>query len=243
MSLIRFHNIKKTFGKKEVLSNVSFEINEGEIFGLVGRSGGGKTTLLKILIGMLRVDEGKIFFEGKDILKRLTDLRKNTGFATQENMLFNELTVKENSYYFGELYGLHKKDLKDRFSELIDLLGLVGFENSLIKNLSGGMAKRANLLVALIHKPKLLILDEPTVGLDPLLRKNLWRYIHKINDEEGMTIFVISHLLEEMEENCTRIGILKNGNIVALATPSEYKAKYKISFGEIFQEVMRNESL
>ena len=238
-----FDGVKKVFRGKEVLSDVSFGIKKGEIFGLVGESGCGKTTLLKTIMGGCRVDSGGIFFENKVALENMNYLRKNTGFATQDNMLFNELTVKENGFYFGRLYNMKKGYIKTRFNELINLFKLGGFEHNKISQLSGGMAKRANLLVALMHKPKLLILDEPTIGLDYLLRSVLWGYIHKINKEENTTILVTSHLLDEIEENCDRIGILKYGTIVSLASVSEYKKHYKESksFSEIFQCIIKNE--
>jgi len=243
MVFLKFEKVKKSFGKKEVLSEVSFDVKEKEIFGLIGVSGGGKTTLLKILVGMSRATGGKIWFEEKDVLEKPFYLRKNTGFATQKNMLFEELTLAENSSYFGKLYGVKRGNLKQRFVNLVELLGLGGFEDLQIRYFSGGMVKRANLLVALIHSPKLLILDEPTIGLDPILRENLWGYIHVIN-QEGTTILVTSHLLDEIEQNCSRVGILKSGKVVTLATIKEYKSKYgNKPFSKIFQEVMSHGSL
>jgi ABC-2 type transport system ATP-binding protein len=240
MNLLEFQNIKKRFKKKEILKDVSFNIKQGEIFGLVGRSGSGKSTLLKILIGMVREDNGDILFEGHDANKKLNYLRKNTGFATQENMLFEELSIKENSFYFGELYGIKRKNIKQKFNELIKLMGLSGFEDTLITHLSGGMVKRANILVSLIHSPKLLVLDEPTIGLDPLLRSILWAYIRKIN-KEGTTVLVTSHLLDEIEENCDRVAILNLGKIISIAPISQYKEKFgkNKTFSQIFQELLK----
>jgi len=244
MNLLEFENIKKRFGDFEVLSDISFNVKSGELFGLVGRSGSGKTTLLKILIGMARPSAGKITFDNQNAIRKIKYLRKNTGFASQENMLLDELTIKENSYYFGDLYGVRKSQIKIKFEELIQLLDLKGFENTLIKDLSGGMKKRANILVSLIHDPKLLILDEPTVGLDSILRQTIWDYIHSIN-KAGTTIFVTSHLLDEIEENCDRIAILKKGSILSLASPEQYKqhyGQYK-SFNEVFEELLKNENI
>ncbi len=237
--LIEFRNVKKRYSSKTVLSDVSFGIKEGEIFGLIGTSGSGKTTLFKILIGICPIDGGSVLFQGKNAMHNLKDLRKSTGFATQRNTLFEELSLYENSIYFAKLYGMKKKDIKLKFEELTSLMGLKGFENYLIKNLSGGMIKRANLLVSLLHNPHLLVLDEPTVGLDPLLRKILWDYIKKIN-KLGTTIIVTSHLLEEMEENCNRIGILGNGKILSVASPEDYKKKYgeELDFNKIFRAVL-----
>jgi ABC-2 type transport system ATP-binding protein len=244
MSLLEFDEIKKSYAKREILSGVSFDIKEGEIFGLVGGSGSGKSTLLNVMIGIAKAESGKILFEGKDALHKIKHLRKNTGFATQANMLFDELTIRENSLYFGSLYGLSRRKIKSRLNELLKLLKLRGFENVLVRNLSGGMAKRANLLISLIHNPKLLILDEPTVGLDPLLRKILWNYIQDIN-KAGTTILVTSHLLDEIEENCSRVAVLKNGSIIAVGTPDQYRehgGKDK-SLGDVVQEFLKDETV
>jgi ABC-2 type transport system ATP-binding protein len=239
MYLLEFNDVVKKYGKKGVLNGVTFKIKEKEIFGLIGKSGSGKSTFLKVLMGMTKIEGGEILFDKKDAKKYIQYLRGNTGFATQGNMLFDELTTRENAYYFGDLYEMKKKVVREEFDKLISLLSLDGFENTLVKNLSGGMQKRANLLVSLIHQPKLLILDEPTVGLDTLLRNSLWEYIHKINDA-GTTILVTSHLLEEIEQNCDRIGILEQGKIWGVATPAQYKKKFgkKKTLNEIFHEVL-----
>jgi len=240
MAFLEFSGIKKRYGESCILNNVSFEIKEGEVFGLIGRSGCGKSTFLKILVGMVRADDGKILFDGKDAIKDINYLRASTGFATQENMLFDELSTKENSFYFGKLYGMKSKEIRANFEQLIDLLELNGYEDVLAKNLSGGMIKRANILVSLIHKPKFLILDEPTVGLDPGLRRVLWGYIHEVH-KTGTTILVTSHLLEEIEANCDKIAILSKGDIVSVGNPQEYRNIYKKleSFNEIFEEIAK----
>jgi ABC-2 type transport system ATP-binding protein len=239
MTLLEFKSVGKKFGKVSVLEDVSFRIRKGEIFGLIGKSGCGKSTLLRVLIGMIRSDAGKILFEDKDAWSKRGYLRKSTGFATQGNTLFLDLTVWENARFFGELYGVKKSVLKSRFAELIKLLSLEGFEDSLVKTLSGGMTKRANLLVSLIHGPDLLILDEPTVGLDSILRGALWKYIKRIN-RDGTTILVTSHLIDEIEDNCNRVAILDAGVIASIATVAEYKKHYgkdkKLS--EIFREIV-----
>jgi ABC-2 type transport system ATP-binding protein len=240
MVLLEFKDIKKRFGKREVLKGVSFKIFPGEIIGLIGKSGCGKTTLLKILMGLSKQDEGTIIFENKSINSEKNYLRKKTGFAAQESTLFPDLTLKENAFFFGKLYGIHKQELNAKFNELVSFLSLKGFEDFLVKKLSGGMKKRANLLVSLIHNPQLLILDEPTGGLDSLLRKNLWDYILKIN-REGTTIIIISHLLEEIEKNCSRVAILDEGKIKSFASIREYKNYYrsKRNLNEIFHEVVK----
>lgn len=242
MYLLEFNGIEKRYGKKEILKDLSLKIKEGEIFGLIGRSGEGKTTLLKVLIGMARADKGQVYFEKTLLPSDPLYLRRKTGFATQENTLFEELTIAENSRYFGTLYGLKKKEIHERLQELLVLLELKGFENLLVKQISGGMKKRANLLVSLIHGPKLLVLDEPTVGLDPLIRKNIWNYIHKIH-EAGTTILVTSHILEEIERNCDRIGVLSKGEIIAVGSLEQYHATYPKaeSLNDIFEVIVKEE--
>jgi len=239
MALLEFHNLEKRYGRKEVLRGISFSINKGDIFGLVGRSGCGKTTLLKILMGLVSLDKGDITFEDLKFRKKLNYLRKNTGYASQEDTLFEELTIKENAYYFGKLYGLNKKQIKLNLDDLLVLLGLDGFENFEVRSLSGGMNKRTNLLVSIIHGPRLLILDEPTVGLDSLLRHSIWNYIKKIN-KNGTTILVTSHLLDELEENCNKIAVMKKGKIAESRTLEEYSKKYgEKPFARIFEEIIK----
>jgi ABC-2 type transport system ATP-binding protein len=240
MVFLKFESLKKRFGKKEVLTGVSFPVKKGEIFGLIGKSGQGKSVLLKILIGTIPPDYGNILFEGKNALKKINYLRKNTGFAGQDDMLFSELSVWENSLYFGKLYSMKKKKIKKRFDELIKLLGLGGSERIFVKHLSGGMRKRVNILVSLIHNPSLLIMDEPTIGLDSILRNILWDYIHKIN-QEGTTILVTSHLLDEISDNCDTIGVLNEGTMISCASLDEYKAEYgeDNSLREIFEGLVQ----
>jgi len=244
MNLLEFQGIEKRFGQREVLSSVSFNILKGEIFGLIGSSGCGKSTLFNILLGMMRADNGKIMFEGENALQKLESIRENTGFATQHNMLFDELTIEENSFYFGALYNLNKKEIRERMHKLLKLLSLGSFEQTQVQNLSGGMEKRANLLVSLIHNPKLLVLDEPTGGLDPVLRKSLWRYINQIN-KTGTTILVTSHLFDEIGENCDRIGVLKGGTIVSIGTLEQYKKHFgkEKTLDEIFGQILGNENI
>lgn len=244
MALLEFKEVSKSFGKKEVLKEISLSVKEGELFGLLGVSGGGKSTLFNILMGLVSKDKGKILLEGKDVDKDVNNLRKNTGFATQSNMIFDELNIRENSLYFGSLYGMKRKAIKERLAKLLDLLGLEGAEKTLVRNLSGGMKKRANLLISLIHEPLLLLLDEPTGGLDPILRGILWKYIREIN-KAGTTVLVASHLIDEIEENCDKVGIMKNGKIIALASPSQYRAHYgkKKPLQDVFEELMRDENI
>lgn len=222
---IEFQNIKKRYGKNEVLIGVNLEIPYGERFGIIGVSGSGKTTLLNILIGFLRADEGSIYYNLRDILREKKAVRKTFGFAAQDGSFYKDLTVTENLNYFGTLYGMSKADIQKRAKGLLALVELSNAKNSLGKNLSRGMQKRLDIACAMIHEPKVLILDEPTEDLDPMLRKDILLLIKKIN-ERGTTIIITSHLLTEIESICTKIAILHNGRILETGTTNDLKGRY-----------------
>ena len=243
-ALLIFDKVRKSFGRKVVLSDVSFSVKKGEIFGLVGRSGGGKSTLIRILLGISRLNSGKVFLRNKNISKDLVSLRSKVGFVSQGNSLFLELTLKENCRYFADLNKIKSKTFEERFKELTVLLRLVGVENMRLSTFSGGMLKRANILVSLIHKPEILILDEPSAGLDSMLKKDLWKYVRDLNKKEKITIFLVTHMLDEIEDNCARVAILKDGHIVACSSVVKYKSAYAgRSFNEIFQEIMNDKDI
>lgn len=222
---IEFQNIKKRYGKNEVLLGVTLEIPYGERFGIIGVSGSGKTTLLNILIGFLRANAGSIFYNLRDILKEKKTVRRTFGFAAQDGSFYKDLTVMENLRYFGTLYGMSKEDILKRSKGLLALVDLSRAKNTLGKNLSRGMQKRLDIACAMIHDPKVLILDEPTEDLDPMLRKDILLLIKKIN-ERGTTIIITSHLLSEIEAICTKIAILHGGRIIEIGTPADLKGRY-----------------
>jgi len=224
-ALIEFKNIKKRFGKHEVLKGVNLEIPYGERFGIIGVSGSGKSTLLNVLIGFLRANEGGIFYNMRDILKEKKAVRKTFGFAAQDGSFYNDLTVTENLRYFGTLYGMSRGDIDKRARGLLELVDLSKAVKTLAKNLSRGMQKRLDIACAMIHEPKVLILDEPTEDLDPMLRKDILLLIKKIN-ERGTTILITSHLLSEIEASCTKIAILHGGQIIETGSPSDLKGRY-----------------
>ncbi len=224
--IIKFEEISKKFGKNQVLNNLNFSIQEGDIYGIIGISGSGKTTILNLLIGFLRANAGKIFFQNKDITKNKKSILKQFGFATQTGSFYNRLTVKENLRFFGRLYKLSKKELNERINELIELVELKGAENLLAKQLSTGMKRRLDIACALITYPNVLILDEPTEDLDPFLRKEILRLIRKINQQRGTTTIITSHLLGEMEEICKNIAILHKGQIIESGSPESLRENY-----------------
>lgn len=235
--IIKVNNVSKVFNRRIVLDNIDLEINSGEIFGIIGASGSGKTTLLNIIIGFLKPETGDVLFRNEHLLdhkdahsfrsvfKYTDDLKKIVGMASQVPSFYNNLTVKENLYYFGTLYNLNHDSIKSNTTTLINLMDLHGFDNTLAKNLSGGMQRRLDMACALIHDPKILILDEPTADLDPLLRAHIWRLVRKIN-KRGTTIILSSHHLSELEGLCNRIAIIKDGSLLAIGTPNEIKDRF-----------------
>lgn len=222
---IQFQNIKKRFGKHEVLVGVNLEIPYGERFGIIGVSGSGKTTLLNILIGFLSANTGSVYFNLRDVLKEKKTVRKTFGFAAQDGSFYGELSVMENLRYFGTLHDMAKENIEKRAKGLLALVGLSYAKDTLGKNLSRGMQKRLDIACAMIQDPKVLILDEPTEDLDPMLRKDILLLIKKIN-ERGTTIIITSHLLTEIESICTKIAVLHGGKIIETGTPADLKGRY-----------------
>lgn len=235
--IFRVKEVGKVFDRRVVLNDINIEINAGEIFGLIGASGSGKSTLLNILVGFLKPETGDVEFrrehllEHRDshiyrsVIKNHEELKKIAGMASQTPSFYDTLTVKENLEYFGSLYGLSKDMIKANITSLVNLMDLQGSENKIAKNLSGGMQRRLDIACALIHDPKILILDEPTADLDPLLRNHIWRLVKKIN-KRGTTIILASHHLSELETLCSRIAILKDGKILSIGTPNEIKERF-----------------
>lgn len=237
-SVIKVKNVNKRFGKNKILEKVNFEINSGEIFGIIGLSGSGKTTLLNTLIGFLRPDVGDVVFklehllnfrdseeQYRSVFKNQIDAKNIFGFAAQSASVYSQLSSVENLDYFGRLYGLSKDVRKTNIDILLKLMNLYESRNLLAGNLSGGMLKRLDIACSLIHDPKILLLDEPTSDLDPLLRKQMWSLIKEIN-QKGTTIILSSHFLDELEHLCDRVGILYDATIIHTGTPSEIKNTY-----------------
>ena len=240
---IQFLSVTKAFNKHVVLDNLSLDIPYGEITGIIGSSGSGKTTILNILIGFIKQDSGKILFQSREVLKDITNVSTIFGFASQGGSFYHELNVQENLMYFGKLYGLKTKDIKKRIDYLLKTLELEAARKTYARSLSTGMARRLDIACALIHTPKVLILDEPTEELDPLLRKELIKTLKKIRDD-GTTIILSSHLLGELESLCDKIAILKGGKIVKMDNPTNLKKEYKTeSLDEVFEIVMRGASI
>lgn len=223
---ITFLDITKIFGKNVVLDNLSLEIPFGEIYGIIGKSGSGKTTLLSILVGFLKPEKGKVFYQGQEVTDSYNKVLQYFGFTAQEGSFYPKLTVKENLEYFGTLYNLSPTEIEGKIPKVLKLVNLEGEENKLGFELSSGMKKRLDIACGILHDPKVLILDEPTEDLDPLLRKEILNLLKKINREKKTTIVITSHLLSEMEQICTRLAILHDKKILTSGTLNELKDNY-----------------
>jgi ABC-2 type transport system ATP-binding protein len=211
------------YGDREALRDVSFQVQPGELFGLLGPNGGGKTTLLEILATLRRPAEGTARVCGVDAAARPDEARRRIAVVFQRPALDPQLTPAENLRYQGHLYGLAGRGLAARSAELLERFGVADRADDRVKTLSGGLRRRVELAKALLHQPRVLLLDEPTVGLDPGGRRELWRHARRLRSESGVAILATTHLLEEAED-CDRVGILDRGKLVALDTPADLKA-------------------
>lgn len=224
--LLKVEKLRKYYNSNKVIDNVSFEAFKGEVLGIIGPSGSGKTTLLNTLIGFLEPDFGNIYFRKDnsffDISKNMDYLKKHFGFAAQHPSFYERLTVFENLDYFGSLYNLSEEARLSNIKTILELVELKHAKNTIAKNLSGGMQRRLDIGCAIIHNPEVLILDEPTSDLDPVLSKHIWELTKKIN-KKGTTIIVASHDLGEVEYFCTRVAIIFQGKMPYIATVTELK--------------------
>lgn len=223
MSIVRIEGATKKFGDTIAVDNVTLNIEEGEIFGLLGPNGAGKSTAINMITGLLPVDRGRISILDRDVVKDSMFTKKNTGIVPQDIAIYEDLTSQENVRFFAGLYGLGGKELADATAEALEFTGLGDNARSFPKNFSGGMKRRLNIACAIAHKPKLIIMDEPTVGIDPQSRNHILQSVRKLN-EQGCTVIYTSHYMEEVEEICTRIAIMDHGKVIAQGTKEELKA-------------------
>ena len=224
MSIIEVKNITKRFNDKLVLDNVSYEVNEGEIFGFIGPNGAGKSTLINIMTTLLIPDSGTIKICGYDILKEPIKAKECIGYVPQDLALIEDLNAYDNLEFFGALYGLKGKVLKERINEALKVTGLEKTKKQQVKKFSGGMKRRLNIAVAIMHHPKVLILDEPTVGVDPQSRNHIFSFIKNICKEWGTTIVYTSHYMEEVEELCKRVFIMDLGKEISYGEKGDIKS-------------------
>lgn len=220
---IQVTDLTKTFTDLTAVNHISFEIEQGEIFGLLGPNGAGKTTTLSILATMQKPTSGSATVQGKDILKDEDGVRKAIGIVFQDQSLDEELTARENMDFHGRLYRIPPDIRRQRIDELLRLVELHDRKDDLVKTFSGGMRRRLEIARGLLHHPSVLFLDEPTLGLDPQTRNHLWQYIATLSKEKNITIILTTHYMEEADRLCDRIAIIDHGTIIALDTPQSLK--------------------
>ena len=229
--------LTKTFGTFRAVDNIDFAVDKGEIFGFLGPNGAGKTTTIRILCGLLRPSGGMCFVDGVDVGRNPEEVKRRIGYMSQKFSLYEDLTVGENLDFFGSVYGLRNRDLEERKRELLVRLGLEGVERQMTKSLPLGWKQKVALASAVLHRPKIVFLDEPTSGVDPINRRNFWTLIHGLA-VSGTTVFVTTHYMEEAEY-CDRISIMDAGRIIALESPGRLKESYgKNSVDEVFVHLL-----
>lgn len=226
MPIIRVENLVKRYNGLEAVRGVSFDVREGETFGFLGPNGAGKTTTINILCTLLGFDSGTVFVDGYDCRKDPQKVRSSIGLVFQEVTLDNELTAYENLKFHCYLYNMEKKVAEERIDEILGVVGLRDRKDDLVKRFSGGMKRRLEIARGLLHRPRVLFLDEPTLGLDPQTRVHVWEFIKKVKKTVGNTVFMTTHYMDEAEV-CDRIAIIDNGRIIACARPDELKMSLK----------------
>ena len=217
-------NLVKKYGDFPAVRGVSFRVRRGEVFGFLGPNGAGKTTTIHVLATLLKPTSGRAIVAGYDVVREPVKVRRSIGIVFQDPSLDDQLTAYENMYIHGRIYGLKGAVLEERIEELLRFVELYEHRNRPVKYFSGGMRRRLEIARALLHKPRVLFLDEPTIGLDPHTRAHIWEYIEKLGREEKVTIFLTTHYMDEAERLCERIAIIDHGRIVAEGTPDQLKA-------------------
>ena len=239
-AVIVVDNLRHRYDGRVALDGVSFQVRSAELFGLLGPNGSGKTTLFRILSTLMLPSEGRATILGRDAAKDPNGLRRQIGVVFQAQSVDVKLSAYENLRHQGHLYGLHGTALRARIQEMLGRVGLADRANERVETFSGGMQRRVELAKGLLHHPSVLLLDEPTTGLDPGARRDLWQYLRILRDEEHVTVIVTTHLMEEAER-CDRLAILNQGKVVALGTPAELK--HEIGGDVILLEADNPESL
>jgi ABC-2 type transport system ATP-binding protein len=223
--MIKVENLTKKFKDFTAVDNISFSVEAGDIFGFLGPNGAGKTTTIKMLTTLLNPTEGNTFLNNIDVVHDPNRARHNFGIVFQDPSLDDELTCFENMEFHGVLYNVPKKIRRERIDQLLEIVELQDRRKDLVKNFSGGMKRRLEIARGLLHHPKILFLDEPTLGLDPQTRNHIWSYIKNLNKEEGITVFFTTHYMEEADRAAKEIAIIDHGRIITRGTPDQLKEK------------------
>lgn len=235
---IKAEQITKIFGDFTAVDHISFEVSKGEIFGFLGANGAGKTTAMRMFCGLSIPSSGNATVAGFDVYKNTEDIKKNIGYMSQKFSLYENLTILENLEFFGGIYGLSNKQIKEKSAELVAKLGLEKEKNKLVSELPLGWKQKLAFSVAIFHEPEIVFLDEPTGGVDPVTRRQFWDLIYEAS-ENGITIFVTTHYMDEAEY-CNRVSIMVDGKIEALDTPTNMKKQFEAkNMDEVFYQLAR----
>ena len=239
--IIVVKDLVKKFGDFTANDNLCFDVKKSEIFGFLGANGAGKTTAIKILCGLSFPTSGEVKVAGFDAYKEREKIKRNIGYMSQGFSLYDDLTVKENIEFYAGIYGLSRKLIKQRFAELVDKLGIEDLKNKFVRDLPLGWKQKIAFSVAIFHQPKIVFLDEPTSGVDPITRRQFWDLIYEAV-ESGITVFVTTHYMDEAEY-CNRLSIMVDGRIEAMGTPTELKEKFKSpDMDDVFVKLARGSS-
>ena len=238
MKIIQVKNLVKKFGSFTAVDNIDFEVSQGEIFGFLGANGAGKTTAIKMLCGLLSPTSGEAKIAGYDIYKQQEEIKHSIGYMSQKFSLYEDLTIVENLKLYGGIYKLSNKEIKDKTAKLVDRLQLQNVKNKLVKTIPLGWKQKLAFSTAIFHDPKIVFLDEPTGGVDPITRRQFWNMIYEAADK-GITVFVTTHYMDEAEY-CDRVSIMVDGRIDALDTPKMLKKNFNAeSMDDVFLKLAR----
>jgi ABC-2 type transport system ATP-binding protein len=233
MYSIEVENLTKKFGHFTAVNNISFQVKKGEIFGFLGANGAGKTTAIKMMIGLLQPTSGSALIAGYHLTSEAKQVKRNIGYMSQRFSLYNDLTVYENMQLFGVIYDIPRRELKERIYQSLNELEMEDQANSLVQSIPLGWKQRLAFATAMLHRPQIIFLDEPTSGVDPIVRRDFWSLIYK-TASQGVTIFITTHYMDEAEY-CNRISIMSDGVLNLIGTPQELKAKMNVdSIADVF---------
>ena len=237
-AIIEVENLTKRFGTFKAVDAISLDVKQGEIFGFLGANGAGKTTAMKMLSGLLSPTSGKATVAGFDVFSQQDQIKRSIGYMSQRFSLYDDLTIRENIRFYGGIYGLKRKEWKEKGEALVKRLGLDEVKGKLLKELPLGWKQKLAFSIAILHNPKIVFLDEPTGGVDPVTRRQFWEMIYEAA-HQGITVFVTTHYMDEAEY-CDRISMMVDGRVEALDTPEGLKKKYGAStMNEVFIKVAR----